>query len=98
MELAEARKVASEKSGGTSSSAIKDLIVRTLESESAKGDLVDYGAGLGELLGRLATPKRFDRLAGIDLFPRPPELDPAIEWFQQDLERIRDNLEGWRKP
>ena len=29
--------------------------------------------------------RAFDRLAGVDLFPRPASLPPAIDWHQQDL-------------
>jgi 2-polyprenyl-3-methyl-5-hydroxy-6-metoxy-1,4-benzoquinol methylase len=85
MELAEARKIASELSCGTSSSAIKDLVEQCLVAENAAGSLLDFGAGLGELLTRLQQSQRFTNLAGADLFPRPQGLDSAIDWLQQDL-------------
>ena len=88
MDLAEARRRASELSGGISSEPIKSLILRVLDREAAKGSLLDFGAGTGELLARLYGPARFDRLAGVDLFPRPASLPAPVEWHQQDLNDV----------
>jgi 2-polyprenyl-3-methyl-5-hydroxy-6-metoxy-1,4-benzoquinol methylase len=85
VDLAEARRRASELSGGVSSEPIKSLILSVLDRERACGSLLDFGAGTGELLARLHALPTFDRLAGVDLFPRPPALPPAIGWHQQDL-------------
>jgi 2-polyprenyl-3-methyl-5-hydroxy-6-metoxy-1,4-benzoquinol methylase len=85
MELAEARRQASELSGGTSSDVIKDLVIPCLEAEHATGSLLDFGAGKGELLTRLHRSGGFEVLAGADLFARPGDLEPSIEWCQQDL-------------
>lgn len=85
MDLAEARRRASELSGGISSEPIKSLILSVLADERATGSLLDFGAGTGELLSRLQALSAFDRLAGVDLFPRPSSLAPAIGWHQQDL-------------
>jgi SAM-dependent MidA family methyltransferase len=48
-------------------------------------DLVDVGAGRGELLGTLATLLPDDlagraRLTGVEVAPRPAGLDPRIDW------------------
>jgi 2-polyprenyl-3-methyl-5-hydroxy-6-metoxy-1,4-benzoquinol methylase len=85
VDLAEARRRASELSGGISSEPIKSLILSVLAGERATGSLLDFGAGTGELLARLQALSAFDRLAGVDLFPRPPSLAPEIGWHQQDL-------------
>lgn len=85
MELAEARRRASELSGGTSSDVIKDLVISCLRTEKAKGSLLDFGAGKGELLNRLNRSGDFEALAGIDLYPRPSEIEDPIGWYQQDL-------------
>ena len=85
MDLAESRRRASELSGGVSSEPIKSLILRVLDREGAAGSLLDFGAGTGELLARLHALSRFDRLAGVDLFPRPASLPASIDWYQQDL-------------
>jgi 2-polyprenyl-3-methyl-5-hydroxy-6-metoxy-1,4-benzoquinol methylase len=85
MDLAEARRRASELSGGTSSEPIKALILTCLEREGARGSLLDFGAGKGELLMRLHQSGGFQHLAGMDLFERSPDLPAAIAWHQQDL-------------
>ena len=85
MDLAESRRRASLLSGGTSSEPIKSLILRLLDREGARDSLLDFGAGTGDLLSRLHGGARFDRLAGVDLFPRPAHLPPAVAWHQQDL-------------
>jgi 2-polyprenyl-3-methyl-5-hydroxy-6-metoxy-1,4-benzoquinol methylase len=88
VDLAESRRRASELSGGISSEPIKSLILRLLDRERASGSLLDFGAGTGELLARLHGLSRFDRLAGIDLFPRPATLPAALDWHQQDLNDV----------
>jgi 2-polyprenyl-3-methyl-5-hydroxy-6-metoxy-1,4-benzoquinol methylase len=85
VDLAEARRRASELSGGVSSEPIKSLILSVLDGERASGSLLDFGAGTGDLLARLHALSRFDRLAGVDLFARPSSLPPEIGWHQQDL-------------
>jgi 2-polyprenyl-3-methyl-5-hydroxy-6-metoxy-1,4-benzoquinol methylase len=85
MDLQQARKTASLLSGGTSSDDIKEMIQRCLRLERAAGSVIDFGAGKGELLGRLVESGRFSALAGTDLFPRPADLDSSVEWYQQDL-------------
>jgi 2-polyprenyl-3-methyl-5-hydroxy-6-metoxy-1,4-benzoquinol methylase len=85
MSLAESRRRASELSGGTSDESIKGLVIDRLVQEGAGGDLLDFGAGRGELLTRLDALGRFERLAGIDLFERPPGLPDAVDWHCQDL-------------
>jgi len=93
MDLAESRRVASQLSGGTSSEVIKRLVIECLQSQQFSGTLIDFGAGKGELLTQLANSGKFEELAGIDLFPRPTELDPRVSWFQQDLnESLRLDL------
>jgi 2-polyprenyl-3-methyl-5-hydroxy-6-metoxy-1,4-benzoquinol methylase len=85
MSLAEKRQVAAELSKGTSTSIIKDVILQQLEKEKAGGSLIDFGAGMGELLTRMHGLNKFTKLAGTDLFPRPANLPDAIAWHQQDL-------------
>lgn len=83
--LREWRERASGLSGGSSSEAIKTLVLRLLKRSNAKGALLDFGAGKGELLGRLRHIGEFTELAGIDLLARPPDLPNEIVWYQQDL-------------
>ena len=94
VDLAASRRRASELSGGVSSEPIKSLILRVLDREKAAGSLLDFGAGTGELLARLHVLVGFDRLAGVDLFPRPASLPAAIDWHQQDLNDAVDAAAG----
>lgn len=84
-DLREQRKRASEASGGISSEPIKSLVLSLLARERASGRLLDFGAGLGELLTRLHSTGGYSSLAGADLYPRPSNLPAAVEWHQQDL-------------
>ena len=84
-DLSEARRRASELSGGTSAEAVKSLILDRLAAERTRGSLLDFGAGRGELLTRLHELGTYHQLAGIDLFPRPSALPASVSWVQQDL-------------
>jgi 2-polyprenyl-3-methyl-5-hydroxy-6-metoxy-1,4-benzoquinol methylase len=85
MDLAGARREASLRSGGTSSDVIRALVLKILTEEGVRGSLLDFGAGRGELLSELQSMHWFERLAGVDLFPRPEGLPEAIRWQEQDL-------------
>jgi 2-polyprenyl-3-methyl-5-hydroxy-6-metoxy-1,4-benzoquinol methylase len=85
MELGQARRQASELSGGTSSEPIRRLVLSCLDDAGVRGSLLDFGAGRGELLTELHQVGRFDDLAGVDLFPRPATLASPVAWHQQDL-------------
>lgn len=72
---------------GLFASAVARLLVRTArELGSGTVDLVDVGAGRGELLtGVLAAlpaedPSLTVRAYAVELAPRPPGLDPAVTW------------------
>ena len=85
MTLAAARRHAADRSGGTSAEPVKRLVLRLLRREQARGSLLDFGAGRGELLARLHAGGAFDSLAGVDLSDRPAGLPDAVAWFAQDL-------------
>jgi 2-polyprenyl-3-methyl-5-hydroxy-6-metoxy-1,4-benzoquinol methylase len=85
MNLSASRRRASELSGGTSSQVIRGLVRQCLQEEGARGSLLDFGAGRGELLGELHAWGAFDELAGIDLFARPSSLPPGVQWYEHDL-------------
>jgi 2-polyprenyl-3-methyl-5-hydroxy-6-metoxy-1,4-benzoquinol methylase len=85
MSLIESRRRASELSGGTSSEVIRGFVIRMLRASGARGSLVDFGAGRGELLQTLYQQEGFKDLTGIDLFERAPDLPNAIAWYRQDL-------------
>jgi 2-polyprenyl-3-methyl-5-hydroxy-6-metoxy-1,4-benzoquinol methylase len=79
------RRRASELSGGTSSEPIRAVVIERLAAAGARGSLLDFGAGRGELLQRLHALGTFEELAGVDLFDRPPALPPGVAWHRQDL-------------
>jgi 2-polyprenyl-3-methyl-5-hydroxy-6-metoxy-1,4-benzoquinol methylase len=85
MTFLEHRIRASQLSGGTSSQAIKSLVLRIIREKGLRGSVLDFGAGLGELAGRLFQEEGFADVTGVDLFDRPADLPPEIGWYRQDL-------------
>ena len=83
--IEEARFHASLLSGGTSGQEIKQMIIKFLYSNDAKGALLDFGAGKGELIQLLLRRGWFASIAGVDLFEKPSCLDQQVKWYQQDL-------------
>lgn len=87
MNLHEFRRAAAQASGGTSGEPVKSLLLRLLQSESSGGDLLDFGAGRGDLLRMLEARGGFKSLTGVDIFSRPAAAPESIAWIQQDLNR-----------
>lgn len=56
-----------------------------LDAAGARGAVLDFGAGIGNLTRSLAASGRFSSVTGIDALPRPPDLDPSIGWLACDL-------------
>jgi 2-polyprenyl-3-methyl-5-hydroxy-6-metoxy-1,4-benzoquinol methylase len=83
--LTEHRLRAAEASAGMSDEPIYAAFERILDRRGARGDLLDYGAGVGALAERLHSSGRFASVTGADLLPRPGDLDPAIAWLHGDL-------------
>jgi SAM-dependent MidA family methyltransferase len=54
----------------------------TLADRHGLTHLVDVGAGRGELLTHLAGARPDLRLTGVDVVPRPADLDAAASWVQ----------------
>lgn len=85
MTLVEFRRRASQLSGGTSDETVKHLVFRLLTMAEATGNVIDFGAGKGELLAQLLQTGNFTDLAGTDLMDRPAGLPREIAWWTQDL-------------
>jgi 2-polyprenyl-3-methyl-5-hydroxy-6-metoxy-1,4-benzoquinol methylase len=81
--LIESRRAASLASEGKSDEAIHRAVFRALRDSRAGGDLLDFGAGVGNLLRSLPPDLPFRSLAGADLYPAPA--DVSAEWYVGDL-------------
>jgi 2-polyprenyl-3-methyl-5-hydroxy-6-metoxy-1,4-benzoquinol methylase len=79
------RRGAAEASGGTSGSEIKDLVLQLVRQELLTGSVLDFGAGRGELIGKLVNLGRFTTVSGADILERPTSLPETVNWYRQDL-------------
>jgi len=76
---------ASESSGGISSNAIYTMIDRIIVKRDLKGQVLDYGSGVGHLTRRLLATNRFDRVASADIMKAPDDLAHIVHWLERDL-------------
>ena len=51
----------------------------------ARGSVLDFGAGRGELIGKLVNLGRFTTVSGADILERPTGLPETVNWYCQDL-------------
>jgi len=77
------REKAAELSRGTSAWEIYSMIESVVEAQDLRGNVLDYGAGVGELTRRLVAMNRFDSVSAADIMREPADLN--AEWIQQDL-------------
>ncbi len=70
---------------GISEDAIYAAIERRLSDLHVSGDLLDFGAGKGQLTRRLLASRRYRSLTGADLFARADDLPSEVRWIQADL-------------
>ena len=84
--LLERRKLAAEASLGTSAPAILSAVAAIASARGLRGSLLDFGAGTGEFI-RLALdmPLSFSRIVGVDIAPRPQDLQNDVGWISIDL-------------
>jgi 2-polyprenyl-3-methyl-5-hydroxy-6-metoxy-1,4-benzoquinol methylase len=61
------------------------MIERFILAAHLQGKVLDYGAGVGHLARRLLALGRFNTVAGADIMPVPADLEPVVEWIEQDL-------------
>jgi len=93
--LAEFRRLAAERSGGTSTGSIKRMVMRIVEAERIRGWVLDFGAGTGELINLLS---RVDGIEphGADIMPRPAAIPRNVAWHQADLnEELRVGVSAY---
>jgi len=79
------RRESAEKSGGTSPGEIKEFVLKLIEPLGKFQNILDFGAGKGELIGILGDRFPALNLSGTDILPRPANLKPEVAWHQQDL-------------
>ncbi len=85
-DLHERRVHAAKLTKGSSSLPIYRMVVDLAVAHiSGDAEILDFGAGTGTLMRMLREAGFHGPLAGADILPRPPELDPGTEWFQCDL-------------
>lgn len=70
---------------GISNQAIYRKVSHLIASHQMRGELLEYGAGSGQLLSALAPQEIFSTMTGIDILPRPASLGKEINWIQCDL-------------
>jgi len=83
-DLAAFRLRAAQCSGGTSSSSIKNMVLRIVQAQQVKGRVLDFGAGTGELINLLDRVEGIE-MYGADILPRPATIPGKVQWHQQDL-------------
>jgi 2-polyprenyl-3-methyl-5-hydroxy-6-metoxy-1,4-benzoquinol methylase len=72
-------------SGGFASDPIYKAIEQVLSDRSAGGQILDLGAGKGNLAKRFSASGRFETVTAADIIDRPVDLPPAIHWIKADL-------------
>ncbi len=86
-DLLERRIKASEESKGTSTSAVIDHALKAALEMGTTRSMLEYGAGMGDLIRRLVAAGWSGAITGADLFARPEGLPEHVAWVQEDLNR-----------
>ena len=72
-------------SKGTSGDPIYHTALKLCKTHNLNGDLLEFGAGTGQLIGQLFDSDYRGHLTGADILPRPETLPTSVEWIQADL-------------
>jgi 2-polyprenyl-3-methyl-5-hydroxy-6-metoxy-1,4-benzoquinol methylase len=83
--LSEHRMNAANLSCGISSDFIYNLFLQRIAASNLRGDVLDFGSGIGTFSNLLTETRRFNRIVATDLMKRPETLAPGTEWLQADL-------------
>jgi 2-polyprenyl-3-methyl-5-hydroxy-6-metoxy-1,4-benzoquinol methylase len=84
------RQLASVASGGISNDAVYTAFKQVLTQLDLKGEILDFGAGTGNLTRCLQVLGCFSSITAIDLMPRPEGIDESIRWLSWDLNEAID--------
>lgn len=79
------RQLAAQTSGGISSDPVYAAFERVLIQLDLKGDILDFGAGRGNLTQRLQALRRFRSISAIDIIQHSPQADDCIKFLTGDL-------------
>lgn len=84
------RQLASIASSGISAEPVYTAFEQVLTQLDLKGEILDFGAGRGNLTKRLQELENFSSITAIDMMQRPPEIDESIKWISWDLNETID--------
>ncbi len=84
------RQLASVASSGISTAPVYTAFDQVLTQLDLKGEILDFGAGTGNLTRRLQALGCFNSITAIDIMPRPVEIDESIRWLSWDLNDALD--------
>jgi 2-polyprenyl-3-methyl-5-hydroxy-6-metoxy-1,4-benzoquinol methylase len=83
--LSEHRMRAALASQAMSGEAIHHAVLRAARTLELTGDILDFGAGTGVLLGRFRASGFTGTMTGADLLPRPAAIRDDVKWIETDL-------------
>ncbi len=76
---------ASLSSGGTSAKHIYEAFVNLVKRLDLSGDILDFGAGKGNLITYIQALNRFSSVTAADIMDRPAGIDKLVKWISCDL-------------
>ena len=83
--LEERRMQAALASGGTGTANVHLAILSKAREIGLSGEVLDFGAGTGDLTARLTASGLMLRLTAIDLLPPPSVKGQGVTWLEADL-------------
>lgn len=82
------RRAAAEASEGASSDAIYAAIEQSIRADAFRGDVLDFGCGVGQMARRLRAGGGFSSVTGIDLLLPGGDGDGSVRWVVADLNEV----------
>lgn len=70
---------------GTSPYSVYYMALRLMKEHKVKGDLLEFGAGIGTMISQLHANGYEGKITGVDMMARPADIPADIEWRQADL-------------
>lgn len=86
------RQLASVASCGISSTPVYTTFEQVLTQLDLKGEVLDFGAGTGNLTQRLQALGCFNSITAIDIMPHPDGIDESVRWLSWDLNEAINNI------